>query len=437
MPRQSSDHIDGPAALGERLRSARLAARLTQGDLAFAGCSIGYISRIESGARTPSLQVIRRLAERLGVEEHWLARGEAPEPEPATLLREASLALRLDETDEAERLFSEVGAAFPTPRIQALALAGLGQTAFRRGDAPAAIAQLEEALRIDPELDDPAAAETLGRAYARLDAADAAIALFRRWLRRAETAGDASMRFRFAVLLADALIDDGSFGEAAELLADVLPESELGDPLALSRAFWAQARLFGTTNDRERAQRAATRALELVEATEHSYYRARAHQLLAFAELEARNGEQALALLETGLVMLGASATPDDVAELQLEQARALAVTGDADGAFALATDAREMLSLDDHTFDLARCDLELADAFDATGRPERARELFERAIELLDRTAGPSRHHVDAYTRFAAHLERHGETERALQLYKRAAAAGQRGRRYVPELAT
>ena len=81
MPQQSADHIDDPVLLGRRLREARLAGGLRQGDLAFAGCSIGYISRIESGMRVPSLQVVRRLAGSVGVSERWLATGEPDIPE--------------------------------------------------------------------------------------------------------------------------------------------------------------------------------------------------------------------------------------------------------------------------------------------------------------------------------------------------------------------
>ena len=62
MARQTGIHIDSPAALGRRLREARLAAGLRQSDLSFDGCSISYISRLEKGERQPSLQLIEQLA---------------------------------------------------------------------------------------------------------------------------------------------------------------------------------------------------------------------------------------------------------------------------------------------------------------------------------------------------------------------------------------
>lgn len=68
-------HFDDPVAVGQRLRQARDAAGASQRDIQFAGCSAAYISRIERGERTPSLQVLRELGRRLDVTESWLAYG--------------------------------------------------------------------------------------------------------------------------------------------------------------------------------------------------------------------------------------------------------------------------------------------------------------------------------------------------------------------------
>lgn len=56
--------------LGSRIASLRTILDLTQEKLAWeAGLSSkGYLSRIESGERLPSLEVLYRLAKRLGVE---------------------------------------------------------------------------------------------------------------------------------------------------------------------------------------------------------------------------------------------------------------------------------------------------------------------------------------------------------------------------------
>jgi transcriptional regulator with XRE-family HTH domain len=81
--RQRIPHVDDPALVGRRLAAAREAAMLSQRDIAFPGCSAAYISRIEHGERTPSLQVLRELADRCGVSEAYLAWGRDPRVDPA------------------------------------------------------------------------------------------------------------------------------------------------------------------------------------------------------------------------------------------------------------------------------------------------------------------------------------------------------------------
>lgn len=76
MPRSLTTHIDTPAAFGERLRSAREAQGTSQRKLSFPGCTAAYISRLEAGARVPSLQMVEELALRLSVDPRWLAKGK-------------------------------------------------------------------------------------------------------------------------------------------------------------------------------------------------------------------------------------------------------------------------------------------------------------------------------------------------------------------------
>lgn len=68
-------HVDDPAAVGRRLKDARLTAGLSQRGLSFPGCSAAYISRLEAGDRVPSLQLLRKLAQKLNADEQYLATG--------------------------------------------------------------------------------------------------------------------------------------------------------------------------------------------------------------------------------------------------------------------------------------------------------------------------------------------------------------------------
>src|SRR2546428_13637958 len=63
------------ARLGERLRQLRVAAGLTQSDLAGDRFSKEYVSQIERGKTRPTRETIDWLAQRLGVDAGYLANG--------------------------------------------------------------------------------------------------------------------------------------------------------------------------------------------------------------------------------------------------------------------------------------------------------------------------------------------------------------------------
>ena len=68
---------NGPTALrlGERLRQLRVAANLTQSDIAGDRFSKEYISQIERGKTRPTAETVEWLALRLGVDPGFLASG--------------------------------------------------------------------------------------------------------------------------------------------------------------------------------------------------------------------------------------------------------------------------------------------------------------------------------------------------------------------------
>src|SRR5215472_7765594 len=63
--------------LGERLRQLRVAAGLTQSDLAGDRFSKEYVSQIERGKTRPTAETIEWLAARLGADAGFLANGVA------------------------------------------------------------------------------------------------------------------------------------------------------------------------------------------------------------------------------------------------------------------------------------------------------------------------------------------------------------------------
>lgn len=419
MARQHSSHIDDPVALGRRLRSTRIERGLTQSALVFDGCTIGHVSRIEAGLRTPSLQVVRRLAELLGVEEHWLATGtEAPpEPEEATLLRDARIALRLGQTAESEAALDRLGPeADLDPPLRARVLAGRGLLALHGDRAHDAVALLEAAFAIDPALDDADAAEALGRALARLERTRDAVAALERWLACAEEQGDPAGRLRFGVLLASVHRDADDPEAAARTLARIDEDVAGGDPLALARADWARSRAHARAGETRLAVDLARRTLEILETSESQVQRARAHRLLASSRRAAGSAAEALRLVRTARELLGPSlGARHDRMLLLVEEAHALVALGRDDDAAAAATEAAGILPADAGGVDLGRACAGLASAFEAAGDDGRARELLERAVDLL--ADGPHRDREDASRRLADLRERLGDADRAARL--------------------
>ena len=117
MKRERIPHVDDPLRVGRRLSAARRAARLSQRDVAFPGCSAAYISRIERGERTPSLQVLRELADRCGVSESHLAWGREAgiDPSVAELVRAVEEAESTGSSTERAAAYAALGRAASRP----------------------------------------------------------------------------------------------------------------------------------------------------------------------------------------------------------------------------------------------------------------------------------------------------------------------------------
>lgn len=420
-------HVDSAEAVGRRLKEARLEAGLSQRQLAFPGCSAAYISRLEAGERVPSLQLLRKLAVKLEADEEYLATGVVSGPRLPAEVIEADVALRLDDLVLAAELFERVLQTTPDRRVRAEAVGGLGRLAFRKGDTRSAIDGIEEALRLAPELlvTSPSLVETLARAYADAHEIEATIGLLERAIGQMEEANEPGAATRLRILLANALIDSRSFNRAEELLGKVLGlASELLDPAQRSRVLWSQSRLHTMRGNQEGAARYARRALELLELGEDTYALARAHQALAYIEVERERPEEALALLARGSELLGTDVSPIERAKFKLEEARALAQLGRNEEAAAAALDAKSLFG-DARPVDAGRAFVLVGDVFLRLGERERAREIWELALELLE--LEPNIYAAEAYERLGRLFEDEGRTEEALAMLKRALGTRER----------
>lgn len=423
MPRRPSNHVDDPGAVGQRLRQAREAAGLTQRDLSFEGCTAAYVSRIEAGARVPSLQILHQFAKRLGVTPEYLATGRPEGEDVSSDLLEAEVALRLGNERRAAELYEAARADADSPAAVARAQLGLGRLAMRRGEIAKGIELLELAVE-SRELslgDASAAANALGRGYVMQSRFDDAFAIFERFFAAAQTRGDRFDEVRFGVLLANAYIDHGDFGRAHATLGEVLePARQTVDPLLRASLYWSQSRAHLSQGEPNQAAEYARLALATLRSSEQTLEAARALLLLAFIENDRGNSEAALELVDEGEPIVIAAGEATDAAMFAVERARALSALGEGDEAAELLLGIVPRL-LATAPKDAGRAYCAVADIFRKQGDLPRALELYELAVE---QAPVPSRHVATALTAMAEIREEQGETQMALDLLKRALAA-------------
>src|SRR6266446_7491328 len=155
MTRDTALRTSTPAAppglrLGERLRQLRVAAGLTQSELAGERFSKEYVSQIERGKTRPTRETVEWLAAQLGVDPGFLANGVATDErgrlEGALARAEALIeALRNDDAAAEYELLVPASRATGVPELAVRALVGAGRTQMRLGALRQSLELLNEA----------------------------------------------------------------------------------------------------------------------------------------------------------------------------------------------------------------------------------------------------------------------------------------------------
>src|SRR5512140_1387429 len=136
--------------LGERLRQLRVAAGLTQTDLAGDRFSKEYISQIERGKTRPTAETVEWLSLRLGVDAGFLGSGVSAD-ERAKAEAFLARADALLEEHEFEPAIGEYAKALPavrgtgSPELHVRALNGEAMARAHTGDVKSALSLLAEA----------------------------------------------------------------------------------------------------------------------------------------------------------------------------------------------------------------------------------------------------------------------------------------------------
>jgi len=423
-----------PEDLGRRLRAARLAKGLTQGELAGADVSVGYISRIESGQRRPNAKVLSALAARVGVTLDQLLVGVAPREldQIRLALDFAELSLESGEPHEAETRSAEA-----LSRAQSSSLEDLTDRArFVHARALEALGRLDNAIL---ELEALVASTTSGLVQVR-----AGIALCRCFrdsgdLTKAIEAGENILghlagtpleptdeAVQLAVTLAAAYFERGDSGHAVRVCRTALTKAEaLGSSTARASAYWNASMMEAERGAIIDAVPLAERALALLGEGQDVRNLARLRTELGtmLLRLDPPQVADAQRNLEKAAEELAwSSASPVDVARNDLALARALFLTGDVDAAEALSAQVRSAIG-DQAPLVAADAIVLQGQVVAAQGDPSAAAHLFQQAVHALT-GVGADRAAAQLWFELADLLEDVGMLDASRDAYRSAAAA-------------
>jgi tetratricopeptide (TPR) repeat protein len=411
-------------AIGHRLRQARLAAGLTQQQLAGDRYTKAYISALENGIAKPSMAALNYLAPRLGKSASEML----ADPSPAWTRVEADLALTTGDPGTALTLYRGLLETAQERGVRAGLQTAVAE-ALCRLDRPAeAIGPASEAARSFAELGregDRAWAEYwLASAHTQQDNPDEARSLMRGVLDRVRAGLDLGPDFQTKVLIGLGMVatSQGEHGPALAYLEEARGLAEELDTRRRGTFLSTLARAYRVAGDLEAAIRVGLQALALLRAAESDLEAGLVENHLALAHLSNGNVGRALETVRAARATAGPdpilqSHLTDTEAQIQLEAAAP-------DIALALAAEALELATTGGHQKPALDALTTQARALSALGRHEEAAAAFARAAELADAGAPVSRRRA-IYSAWADTLATLGRHDEAYALARRALASG------------
>ena len=258
---------DSPLArkIGERLKAARLAAGLTQQQLADDRYTKAYVSALENGLSRPSMAALNHFSQRLGIPASALINDE-----PAGWARlEADLALASGRWDDAIDAYGELLQTATGRETRAELLCGKAEGLVRRGlgrEAAAAAAESAELFGRAGRAADAALAEYwLAGAQYQLENSAEAKALLNSILAkvRAGLKVEPGFRLRLVMALSSTESRDGHHSAALAYLEEVRGLADSLDDRRRAAYLFDLAYSYRETGDFEGAVRSGMASLEL------------------------------------------------------------------------------------------------------------------------------------------------------------------------------
>jgi tetratricopeptide (TPR) repeat protein len=345
---------------GERLRQLRLAAGLTQKQLAEPRYSHAFVSTIEAGRRKPSPQAVAHLAEKLHIDPTQLVTGRPPDfaARLELAVQEARRAVSAGEHERATELLAEVvrdARQYRLARAEANALVVQALVDERLGRVDEALDRYEEAERVLASDPLPARADALaGRARCLVISGD----------------------LRYAIHLLESAIEE-------------LHRSGLEDPGALMRLHASLVAAYFEAGLMSKAAESADEAMRLAPKVKETERVAATHINVAavlLAQGQVRDAEDALRRSQELYRLMEFES---EVGSVYLARGTVARSQGKLGVAKRLLRRGLQVLERCGDVVDLARALIELASVERMSGERDAARGHVDQAIQLL-RDAAP-----------------------------------------------
>jgi tetratricopeptide (TPR) repeat protein len=423
--------------LGERLRTLRVNAGLTQTDLAGERFSKEYVSQIERGKTRPTQETIEWLAQRLGVDPGFLASGVSADERgriETALTRAEALSESRDYAASLEefQMIRPAVLGIASPELEVRALAGEAWALMRTGEIKPAIELLNRArvLVEEPMFSDVDRADILfrlGACRVELSSIQTAIGLLNEALTLAERSELPCDRLRAEILRfrSRCYRRQRDYEAAREDLERALELAEaLDDPQAVAGVYFHASLVAERQGQWVLARKYAEQAKAQFEEIADRATVGKVLNNLGGLNFLLGKPDAAIEQLTDSFKMLLEYGSEADAARAVSSLAQVHLRTGQIEPAEEQARQALKLLGDRVEVVDeVGNAQLVLGRSLLEQGRLDEAEEAFDAAETSFDKLSSIS-HRASAWIAKGDLAARRGEDQVAAQLYRRAAEA-------------
>lgn len=439
--------------LGLRLRRARLARNLTQGEVARNLFSVSYVSAVERGQIRPSLGALEKLAERLQVQVTELLGNGEFQPQVLGGSSQESVSDRYREEYEARireaRKLTRQGT--PQAVTQALdillRLSGqqlsqrdharvdllLAECYLKQGRGEDARRAANAGLGVAERLGDRDLAErlryALGNAATLLQSASLAQDHFHRNVEAIERGDVPDLALQLAIYssLGQALAQHGETEQAIEYLTHAAQiADQVVSPERLGEMYWAMSQAQAARGDLSEARQLAQKSIAAFEAASTRRLIATVYQQLGSTYADAGQFDRAVEELRHASELAAAQHDTPGQAEAQRALSAVYLRANKPKEAAAAAEAAARLSGSGEDPRGEAEALLALARVQSQQKKYADADRGYTRAIDLL-RSSGDNILLGEALAEYSRYLEERGEQQKAYDALKQAVAVSPR----------